>query len=326
VNATGRNARSPRGGFTLIEVLVALGIFLMAILTILGLFFQSIKTAIVAREEIIIAIIQRDVSTRNQVAAARQAADMRAWCEAAANRTPAAYGAGIGATFMTYGDPDDTDPDGAGPQDVLALGWGVRNPEAYNALVAGGAGTGREWPIEADLEAGDQSMADIVSLYRGFIFTVSEVIRDETNMSAPGIPGAANSTPGIVIEDNQFTDMDGYGSHDTTGDGELDRDFLPAVDMDNDGTDEASEGLDGKPLPYPSIGPLRRGSLALLPASPTDEYRFRIFYNSNGMRNYVKRLRCTIGWNLRSATNIRSGYYEEYYFSVFNLDAVKRWR
>ena len=149
-------------------------------------------------------------------------------------------------------------------------------------------------------------------------------------VGTPGLPGPANSTPGIVIEDNQFTDMDGYGSQDTTGDGELDRDFLPAMDMDNDGTDEVSEGADGQPLPYPSIGPLRRGSLTLLPTEAMykagNEYRYRIFYNSNGMRNYVKRLRCTIGWNLRSRADIRSGYYEEYYFSVFNLDAVKRWR
>ena len=314
----GRGAPRARSGFTLIEVLVALGIFLMAILTILGLFFQSIKTAIVAREEIIIAIIQRDLMTRNQVASARQAADMRAWCEAAATRTPATY---VGSTFMAYGAPDDTDP-----ATILADGWGVRNPVAYNALVAGGAGEGREWPIEADIEAGDQAVGDIVSLYRGFTFEVSEVVRDDANMTNPGIPGVANTTPGSVIEDNQFTDMNGYGSQDTTGDGELDRDFLPAVDMDNDGTDEASEGADGKPLPYPSIGPLRRGSLALLPVTATDEYRYRIFYNSNGMRDYIKRLKCTIGWNLRSASNIRSGYFEQYYFSVFNLDAVKRWR
>ncbi|MBN1809492.1 MAG: type II secretion system protein [Planctomycetes bacterium] len=58
-----------KGGFTLIEVLFALGILALGGASLIALFTHNLREAKRAREEIIINIIQRDVSIRNQLAA-----------------------------------------------------------------------------------------------------------------------------------------------------------------------------------------------------------------------------------------------------------------
>ena len=69
-------------GFTLIEVLIAMGIFLGAMLAILGIYFQNLRLARMAREEIIVSMIQRDIMARNQVVASARAGQERASCGA----------------------------------------------------------------------------------------------------------------------------------------------------------------------------------------------------------------------------------------------------
>ena len=56
-------------GFTLIEVLFALGILALGGTSLVALFAHNLREARRAREEIVINVIQRDVTVRNQLAA-----------------------------------------------------------------------------------------------------------------------------------------------------------------------------------------------------------------------------------------------------------------
>lgn len=58
-----------RRGFTLIEVLIALGLFAIGASALLSLFAKNLATAELAREEIILAMITKDVTAKNQLAA-----------------------------------------------------------------------------------------------------------------------------------------------------------------------------------------------------------------------------------------------------------------
>lgn len=58
-----------RRGFTLIEILIALGLFAIGSAALLALFIQNLNTAKLAREEIILAMMYKDIATKNQLAA-----------------------------------------------------------------------------------------------------------------------------------------------------------------------------------------------------------------------------------------------------------------
>ena len=58
-----------RGGFTLIEVLFALGILALGGSSLIALFAHNLREAKRAREEIMMNVIQRDITVRNQLAA-----------------------------------------------------------------------------------------------------------------------------------------------------------------------------------------------------------------------------------------------------------------
>jgi prepilin-type N-terminal cleavage/methylation domain-containing protein len=58
-----------KGGFTLIEVLFALGILALGGSSLIALFAHNLREAKRAREEIVMNVIQRDVTVRNQLAA-----------------------------------------------------------------------------------------------------------------------------------------------------------------------------------------------------------------------------------------------------------------
>jgi len=73
---------APRGGFTLIEVLFALGILALGGSSLIALFVHNLREAKRAREEIVINVIQRDVTVRNQLAAfAASAAGKNFWVD-----------------------------------------------------------------------------------------------------------------------------------------------------------------------------------------------------------------------------------------------------
>ena len=58
-----------RRGFTLVEVLIALALFAMGSTALMGLSLKNLHSAKLARTEIILALIQKDVASKNQLAA-----------------------------------------------------------------------------------------------------------------------------------------------------------------------------------------------------------------------------------------------------------------
>ena len=65
----GRKTAAGKSGFTLIEVLFALGILALGGSSLIALFAHNLREAKRAREEIVMNVIQRDVTVRNQLAA-----------------------------------------------------------------------------------------------------------------------------------------------------------------------------------------------------------------------------------------------------------------
>ena len=58
-----------RRGFTLVEVLLALGLFAIGSSALIALFLRNLYSAKLAREEVVLALISKDVATKNQLAA-----------------------------------------------------------------------------------------------------------------------------------------------------------------------------------------------------------------------------------------------------------------
>jgi len=62
-----RNTR----GFTLIEILMSLAILVTGSVAVLGLYVQNLKLASTARREVVLAIMEKDIASKNQLAAFR---------------------------------------------------------------------------------------------------------------------------------------------------------------------------------------------------------------------------------------------------------------
>ncbi len=327
-----RKRRAPSRGFTLVEVLIALGIFLGAMMAILGIYFQNLRLARMAREEIVVSMIQRDIMSRNAVVASARAGHERSFKRGVSAETP--------PSFDEYGSPRDGTPyavaaainETADPAQAQDVGWGVRNRNTWETT--SGLHWGRSKPaIESD-----------VPLYENFYFTVHPMWRwpDQTDGDGDGFPdypwirrdvhpasenewniALTTGLRGLAREDSQFTDWDGYGW----------------VDMDRDGVPETNRGW-----PAPSPGPIHSSVPAGFPAHSNAyvDNPYRIFYNSDRMSNYFLRLRVRIMWQVKSEDHvynltdaqvkdkedhkIRVFNHTEYYFSVFNPDIVKRWQ
>ena len=58
-----------RRGFTLIEILIALGLFTIGSAALMSLYIKNLNTAKLAREEIILAMVNKDVTAKNQISA-----------------------------------------------------------------------------------------------------------------------------------------------------------------------------------------------------------------------------------------------------------------
>ena len=379
----GRSAR----GFTLIEVLIALGIFLGAMMAILGLYFQNLRLARMAREEIILSMIQRDVMARNLVVSSARAGHERSYVRGvAATKAP---------TFSEFGLAGDGHPTYGGannnPDLVLTYGWGIRNIAAWEAssglywgrfvpqgtlgcnsgspLVTCSAAEfklfwagsfitieGTQYKIAA-VNSNSQLLLDSnysgatnaavklwhaadVPLYEGFYFRIEPAARDLPDSPTASDWTPKGTTPGLNVEDAQFTDFDGYSFSNKSS----------WMDMRGEGLPDTDRGM-----PFPSPGPLLDNTLnpALYAESP-----YRFYYNSNKMSKYFMRLKVRVVWNVRKEGDIywvwdkglgdyrppanvkeydvelknredakeRVFSHNEYCFSVFNPDLVKRWQ
>jgi len=183
-----------------------------------------------------------------------------------------------------------------------------------------------------------------VALYDGFYFTAERVRRkfasgDDTVAGSPWLTNPSfmpkirdwepkGDTPGLAVEDGQATDWDGYG----------------LMDLDRDGVPDTDRGT-----PFPSAGPILPDNLGIPGANTFDNNPFRILYNSNRMENYILRIRVRVMWNVKIEEDIykymvhggvgnddaalrnrekseRVYSHNEYFFSVFNSDTVRRWQ
>ena len=59
------------GGFTLIEIIISLAILAVGSVAVLGLYVQNLRLAGVARREVVLAIMEKDIAAKNQLAAFR---------------------------------------------------------------------------------------------------------------------------------------------------------------------------------------------------------------------------------------------------------------
>jgi prepilin-type N-terminal cleavage/methylation domain-containing protein len=332
IRSMGRGAQ----GFTLIEVLIALAIFLGAMMAILGLYMQNLRLAMMAREEIIVSMLQRDIMARNQVVAAARAGQERQW------RRGVKDASGISVTqpavFEKFGSPrdgitgliaplaaDETDD----PTQAFSKGWGIRNKVLWEKI------SGLNWGT-----SNPPDPAKDTPLYNGFFFIAHPLwryvpvetrpwVRDTAFVPAGGaewVIGTTSGLPGLALEDSQFTDWDGYDM----------------VDMDGDGIPETDRGV-----PYPSPGPIHNGIPAAFPAGSNTYVNnpYRIFFLSDKMAAYYMRVRVRIMWGQvesyddvyiltdaqvktreDASEDARVYSHCEYFFSIFNPDIVARWQ
>ena len=122
------------------------------------------------------------------------------------------------------------------------------------------------------------------------------VIELEREGGAWGLPDNMSATYGLELHDAQFVDWDGYGW----------------IDLDGDRVKDAGESF-GDPLPS-----------------------HRVQYDSRGMRNYFKRLKGIIAWDLKAdvggmvvgdvITQLEDGdlgKYHMFHFTIYNPDTHK---
>jgi len=172
---------SLRTGFTLIEVIFAMAIFVMSFCGISALYFQSFYNIKQTRLEIMQSILARDIINRNQIAVF------------GINRASTETGLDVKFTkqFKT-----------GNPVSATQTGWGVYNPASYNAVS----------PI-ASTHAPALTYSDS---YAGLDFYVMD---DYSTSQVTGGTGAetrsdwgeANSVLPPAVYDYQFTCFTGYG-------------------------------------------------------------------------------------------------------------------
>ncbi|MCX7806005.1 MAG: prepilin-type N-terminal cleavage/methylation domain-containing protein [Planctomycetota bacterium] len=125
-------------GFTLLEVLIALGIFVFGAVAVTGLYIGNANSVQLAKEEVIVALIQRDLYAKNQ---------FRAYYAGRLGHEPFVQG----GVLSLKRPPDD-------PEEPKTPEWVIRCVADYNKMMSG---TKREW---GDIDA-----------YHGFYFFCWEV-------------------------------------------------------------------------------------------------------------------------------------------------------
>jgi type II secretory pathway pseudopilin PulG len=268
-------------GFTLLEIVFALALFIIGTTAILVLYSNSIKTARQSKDEMALSLLIRDIREKVQLAALN-----------AFGGNPAE------STFhtSTWLLRDPAAEDDAGTPAKLDGGGGPITPDSV-ALNA------QAWPEimkRYDTIGGAGGKWDDNPLYRNFQFRMRTFIPPE-------------------VENNQFVDWDGYDVWDGSN-----RKLLANIHADeiDDNT------LDRKRHTPVSVPEGARG------ASPSgtrsDGYfgpprsSHGVAYDPRGVRQYIKHIKCVIGWDLNKSTDIFSGQHHTFYFTVYNPDARKR--
>jgi len=120
-------------------------------------------------------------------------------------------------------------------------------------------------------------------------------------------------------ENTQFTDIDGYDIWDSAA-----KKLSPNIHSDE---------VQGQEAPLSGHAPVRPpdASRAKLPAGAVNAGFFGpprsshgAVYDPRGMKQYLKRIKCVIGWDLTDRSDIFSGQNDVFYFTVYNPDARKQ--
>ncbi len=270
-----------RRGFTLLEVIVALGILALGVVSVLVLYFNNVKAARQSKDEVTLALLMHEIRARTQLAA---------FMAFAGSPPRSAFAA------SEWLPRDDAAPDDPGEPAALdrAAAAGSSDAEAFN---------GQRWEAvraKFDALAGEGGRWEDSPLYANWQFRLRTVLAAEA-------------------ESNQFVDWDGYDVWDAGR-----RTLLPNIRQD-----EIQDDREDKALPVPLSAP--EASRAAPPAGALNTGYFGpprpshgVAFDPRGLRNYVKRLKCTIGWNLTRANDIFSGQQHTFYFTVYNPDTLKR--
>lgn len=301
-----RTARGgSRRGFTLVEVLIALALFAMGASALMGLYLKNLHSAKLARTEIILALIQKDVASKNQLAAFQSDLPAPRYTFAQDFAKPEPDQNFNRDQWLVGHDGSDSsgnipDPDIVNPEESI---------DHYNRLVAPYdsapppgktinellAITSIKHPLfnglDDEIEAQWHRLWEHIIMYRGFTYILRKF----------------ESTDADNKENNQFVDWDGYGWL-------IEEEYGVSFNDDNDdgkidGDDDTDDRWNlGKPSPSHGVA-----------------------FDPKGLRYYYKRLKIIVGWDLangkkfdaREFPDPRSGKYDVFYFSVYNPDLHK---
>ncbi|HYF48785.1 MAG TPA: prepilin-type N-terminal cleavage/methylation domain-containing protein [Planctomycetota bacterium] len=120
------------------------------------------------------------------------------------------------------------------------------------------------------------------------------------------------------VESHQFMDIDGYDVWDGTT-GKLSANIY-------------SDDVQGLDTALPAKMPLDPPAAARATRPPTaknDGYfgpprpSHGAVYDPRGMKHYLKRIKCVIGWDMAKSSDIFSGQKDIFYFTIYNPDARK---
>lgn len=315
-----------RGGFTLLEVVIALGLLAFGSVSIIGLYMNNARDAIKARDEVILAVLMNDIRTKCRLAAyfAFEPAD------------PSIYPSGFKSTF----DREDWLPrgkraDGSAAPDVYAVRKITRKGEAAAWLPSGAVPTTDEvafneqlWEHPADASAYDGNgvlkssvhYEDLKGVKARYDFLAGDPAHYwDANPIYQGFQFRLRTVLPPEWENNQYVDWDGYGyikeneiGFDLDGNGKIDNYAKPFYDHNH-----PNDAADGTPFARPSHG---------------------VVYDPRGMRFYVKRIKCIIGYRLADPKTTRpapsapgdkkrgiySGSYHIFTFSINNPNTWKK--
>lgn len=166
-----------RAGFTLIEIIIAMGIFTLGIAYVMELFQRALRTTVKARQQVILAILFQDLKQKEQTAAVL------------------AKAGGVDTFEQNIGGGWMTDMGPIGLHDYGNNWIGAKN--AYNQLSPNIDEVDNE-TNEYVPDGKPDYYYDEIQIYRKFMFAINSV------------------TP-INKENNQFVDWDGYVATDRDG-------------------------------------------------------------------------------------------------------------
>lgn len=265
-------------GFSLLEVIVALGLLAVGATAVLALYIQNLRAARQAKEQIALTLLKRDLRAKTQLAALT-----------AFTGSPPRSIFQESAWLLR----DSSAPDDPGAPAALDGGTTPAGSTAQDAL------NGQQWEAvrqRYDEISGPGGAWDANPLYANFQFRMRTVLPPEA-------------------ENNQFVDWDGYDIWDAGARRLLPN--IYSSEIEGEGAVPAKKPAVPAAAPFSSRGTAPPGAAAegyFGPPRPSHG----VVLDPRGFRFHAKRIQCVIGWDLNNSKDIFSGQHETFYFSVYN--------